>query len=908
MPIRRLETTFTGTSGTIGADELTSTALASVEHVKPHIQPGTLQPAVAGKLLNGATHSGAYGTAQTQSGGDGHSYYYTDIKGSKPIKDPRIGAHFGSQRHKFKSLQKLEQETATNGTDVYSVDGREWLRASGSAGVYHNSEGTYIFIFHNDAYVEVVGYFINANVISKVSVNRSFKISIDGGSVGSLMGEPTIASPLTGRFVDGGSVYNIGASETLGIHTIKIFRNPSDDLRLYGIELIAQDTTSTATKSQIQIPAQTVVSYGKKFALSAAAPHYNPFAFKTDGTTAWASGAHNGTAWPVGTGSSANIDTATSLGLSAWISTNYYKPYNGGRVVWWIDSSGTLKCSVNMMPPNARNVGPTAATEKGDDSAGTTSAAVANNTYLPTFTDQAIDNTQAEVAKTFHWREFGNGAANGGTLASNNADTTMLGATGDNIAYVMDDGLTSFSMVGAEQGSASNNNYLVLGSGESPYVTFIGTGFSIIGRTWGGVTTNDTIAQNLPYGTHIVKIHRNGSDMEISIDGVKVYDVATGNHQTHMEYSFHQPKMPPIPENAVVLADYMLMADFVSIPDNTVVDKSKLTKGVRRISSSRDVFTSGANTTFQFNPQDVEVDADGFRQYFNTSGGIFELPYFGTSPVYRSGVYNDRTNNANFKINGTDVTTSSSGTNHSGTQVLRSWTSGTHGFSSDNNGTFTTFVNTTDEACAWASVEGIIVGQNTVRVTNNSSDYLTFNGYDVHTPIHTSSHYQSFETPFLHELVGGDRNMEQTNLVVSSDGKTWDEVTRDTSYLGNMVLRASTDTAHGASSNRIIFDEWRGTISNAEMYTKHFAIGYDVLICLTDGEYLFNVASLSDSNSYVCRIYVNEAERYRGHSVTNDESNSVSYSMHLKRGDRTSIRSVWHTDRTHSNFNIVKLS
>ena len=248
----------------------------------------------------------------------------------------------------------------------------------------------------------------------------------------------------------------------------------------------------------------------------------------------------------------------------------------------------------------------------------------------------------------------------------------------------------------------------------------------------------------------------------IYIDGVNMgaYRPASDNTDSSpWELFFYQPKMPPIPENAVVLADYMLMADFVSIPDNTVVDKSKLTKGVRRISSSRDVFTSGANTTFQFNPQDVEVDADGFRQYFNTSGGIFELPYFGTSPVYRSGVYNDRTNNANFKINGTDVTTSSSGTNHSGTQVLRSWTSGTHGFSSDNNGTFTTFVNTTDEACAWASVEGIIVGQNTVRITCNTTNYLTFNGYDVHTPIHTSSHYQSFETPFLHELVGGDRNM-----------------------------------------------------------------------------------------------------------------------------------------------------
>ena len=77
--------------------------------VKPHIIPGVLQPAVAGKLLNGANHSGAYGTAQTQSGGDGHSYYYTNIKGSKPIKDPRIGSHFGSQRHKFRSIQLLDQ-------------------------------------------------------------------------------------------------------------------------------------------------------------------------------------------------------------------------------------------------------------------------------------------------------------------------------------------------------------------------------------------------------------------------------------------------------------------------------------------------------------------------------------------------------------------------------------------------------------------------------------------------------------------------------------------------------------------------------------------------------------------------------------------------------------------------------
>ena len=60
---------------------------------------------------------GAYGTEQA----DGRKYYYTDIKGSKPIKDPRIGSHFGSQRHTLDSLQLLEQETATSNIVQFPV-------------------------------------------------------------------------------------------------------------------------------------------------------------------------------------------------------------------------------------------------------------------------------------------------------------------------------------------------------------------------------------------------------------------------------------------------------------------------------------------------------------------------------------------------------------------------------------------------------------------------------------------------------------------------------------------------------------------------------------------------------------------------------------------------------------------
>ena len=106
----------------------TTAMAASVIGVKPHIIPGVLYPAVAGNDLDGTDIDTSHGSTYTYgtAHADGRKYYYTDIKGSKPIKDPRIGAHFGSQRHKFKSIQLLEQETATHGKNIYSTDGREW--------------------------------------------------------------------------------------------------------------------------------------------------------------------------------------------------------------------------------------------------------------------------------------------------------------------------------------------------------------------------------------------------------------------------------------------------------------------------------------------------------------------------------------------------------------------------------------------------------------------------------------------------------------------------------------------------------------------------------------------------------------------------------------------------------------
>lgn len=152
--------------------------------VKPHITPGVLYPAVIGKLLDGSTsHSGAYGTAQA----DGFKYYYTDIKGSKPIKDPRIGAHFGSQRYKCRSLQILEQESATNGSNVSSVDGREWMRVTGNYSVNNNDAGCYMYSGNTQNFCEVVGYFTDINMICTThtagAIPQGSVMSIDGSTL-----------------------------------------------------------------------------------------------------------------------------------------------------------------------------------------------------------------------------------------------------------------------------------------------------------------------------------------------------------------------------------------------------------------------------------------------------------------------------------------------------------------------------------------------------------------------------------------------------------------------------------------------------------------------------------------------------------------------------------------------------
>ena len=854
----------------------------------PHIIPGVLYPGYDDKQIDGTTAlaasttgpggstvtSSKYGTVQS----DGRMYYYTDIKGSKPIKDPRIGAHFGSQRHTIRSRQLLEQETATHGKDIYSLDGRDWFRLNDngqSTILMNDGVGNYIEMNGSGAYVEVVGYFNAMNVLwFAYTSGDDFNWSLNGASAGSVSSGVHSNSPLGSRFVSAHSVYNLSFSSapTLGINTVKITAT-SDDFVIGGVELIAQDTSN---RNNIQIPSQNVVSHGKKFTVSGTS-HYDPFSAKTDGS-AWTSPtsgnntANSAASWPT------NIDTANSLGLENWVNgSSYYRPYNGGRVVKYVDSTGTIKTAVTVMPPNARSIGNAAnlsgGAEKGDDSAGNTSAAAPNNNYKPTFTDQTIATAEDlhEVAKTFHWREFGNGSANGN---ASYADASTLTTTTDDIAYAMDDGLTSISAKDV-QDQSSYGAMLPQTSDVYNYFTFIGTGIAVNNKSTNlGAIPFNQIAQNLPYGTHIFGISRNSSQTHSSlkIDGVVVdTDFNSGGYGSLTEVSFNQPKRPPIPEDACVLADYMLMADWVNSDSGAI---GTIPKGARAVSPSRDLFYNSDGALDHFYAGNY---SSGW--FFSDSGtdstantNFAELPVFGTR----------------FHVIGYDI----DGNDSSGRSQL--YVDGsivdTDGTSGSNHNTYLRTTNPTTN-----------LGVHKFRIANKAGGRISFGNFFVDSPIHTSSHYQPFETPELYELIGGDRNMEQTNLVCSPDGKTWDQITRDTSYIGNGRFLASRDGGDFTGSGQAyIYDYFRGNLNHGgaphPAVQKNFAIAYDRIICLVDGHYKVTTQNFSadaDRQIQVMKnsvIDANDRCIAFGRTDTADFTIALTANTFLKRGDYIGVR------------------
>jgi len=512
-------------------------------------------------------------------------------------------------------------------------------------------------------------------------------------------------------------------------------------------------------------------------------------------------------------------------------------------------------------------------------------ASATNNDHTPSFIAGAVDNSQAEVAKTFNFREFGNGSANAGTGNVSYADATMLASdVYQATAYVMDDGLTS--QAGATRFYSKSVN--PTGANTSVYWVFIGTGITCNIDYSSTPFGQKHIGQNLPYGTHILEIKRksNNALTETYLDSILLNSNGLdggGGIPGPVELSYHQPKMPPIPEDAVVIADYMLMADFVKTSSG---NQGHISKGVRYLSSSRDVFydqtsniTSGAGWASSITrdivyPQGYTTQGQGTG--ISAGSASLEVPYFGTDAGMTG--YTGRTGTTHTEsINSTSVSAS--------------------------------FINSGRESRV--DVTGQTLQLNGFKSTWTTSE-MFITSIELAIPIHTSSHYQTFESPFLHELVGGDRNMEQTNLVVTPDGKTWDEVTRDTSYLSpNLCVSNITVENSTASNTVVIFNQHRGNRPSErriDCYFKDFAYAHDRFICLVNGQYefFFHTYTGTSQDHY---IKINGLPIARAYGSTGNTNVSMRAMGNLKRGDYVQLFGghFLTNDDMHTGFFITRL-
>ena len=152
--------------------------------------------------------------------------------------------------------------------------------------------------------------------------------------------------------------------------------------------------------------------------------------------------------------------------------------------------------------------------------------------------------------------------------------------------------------------------------------------------------------------------------------------------------------------------------------------------------------------------------------------------------------------------------------------------------------------------------------------------------------------------------------MEQTNLIVTPDGKSWDEVTRDTSYIGNCVLTAEADGATYTPASAAIFDEWRGKTNARNLFNKDFAIAYDRQICLRDGQYRVAFRTHIDASltgNTWGYIKVNGVNLVAFFNVDADYSSAGGEGIvQLKRGDYIQIFSML-TAHTEAFFHIYRL-
>ena len=159
--------------------------------------------------------------------------------------------------------------------------------------------------------------------------------------------------------------------------------------------------------------------------------------------------------------------------------------------------------------------------------------------------------------------------------------------------------------------------------------------------------------------------------------------------------------------------------------------------------------------------------------------------------------------------------------------------------------------------------------------------------------------------------------MEQTNLIVTHDGKSWDEVTRDTSYISkNLCIQTSNQGGSITDNGQVkpIATRWRGTQvalnEKHNAFHKNWAIAYDRLICLVDGIYNISFLWYNHSGYHAMHLNINDihALGHYGRSKYQDQTINGNVSEHFKRGDWIALNSQNDATVDGAGRNLIKIT
>ena len=417
----------------------------------------------------------------------------------------------------------------------------------------------------------------------------------------------------------------------------------------------------------------------------------------------------------------------------------------GGRVLVYQKSDGTIGKAVNP--------------------AGTTAL----------FTSSA-DHSNEEVARMYGFREFGAARTTGDDFSQG-----LFGGT--NRAFTLDDGTTTLvsnnavvqtSSSGYEGGSICNAN------STSGVLTFVGTGldvelfdgasggsdsytYSIDGATavaWPYTAGNTNkriqkIVSGLPYGTHTFKMNR------VTASTFNVFIT---------KYIVYQPKKPTLPANAIELADYNVMADFVQ---NTTAGVNTIATGVLRKENTREIVYAG---TWSINIGGSDVS--GWQINSSATNDYVQYTFYGTG-------FDFRFFNLTATLTGLvtiDGATNLSVTNSSPTNGV-GWTGS---LSSNFYGDTSAFTLSTGSFTAGTGgtvgsglrVSGLTLGLHTVQIKKNAASGAVWypSCFDIITPIH--SHKSNFYADYQNTLpVGSCALSDNRKITPIKDGlqanKNW---------------------------------------------------------------------------------------------------------------------------------------